>query len=204
MSQITDSQDLLMESYHEITDIDAAIELVRDGDENAFSTVIQAYHVQVRSFIGAQIADKHNADDIAQQTFVFAFQNLRDYQTGTNFLAWLRAIARNKVYTHIRKCSESNKNIQSFRKQNILAMSTELLEPGVVEKRLDALSKCIEQLPDDQQDFLKKINSRESTLADIADALGRSSVAVRKQASRTYARLRDCIQKRLSGGQLNG
>ena len=178
-------------------DVDAAVELVRQGDENAFSTIIQAYHVQIRALIGAQIADKHNADDIAQQTFVFAFQNLEDYQLGTNFLAWLRAIARNKVLTHIRKCSQSNKKLQSFRKQNIYNLSSELFEEGMVEKRLEALGDCIGELPYEKQDFLKKVNSRNSTLAELAETLGRSSTAVRKQASRVYNILRDCITKKL-------
>mgnify|MGYP003900334811 CR=1 FL=1 len=87
----------------EFNEIDEAVRCVREGDNNAFAVVIQTYHVQIRAMIGAQIADKHNADDIAQQTFVFAFQNIEQYELGTNCLAWLKAIARNKVFAHIRQ-----------------------------------------------------------------------------------------------------
>ncbi|MCM8532940.1 MAG: sigma-70 family RNA polymerase sigma factor [Lentisphaeraceae bacterium] len=191
------NSELFMDIHSQQIDIDEAVERIRQGDENAFSTIIQAYHVQVRALIGAQIADKHNADDIAQQTFVFAFQKLDDYQIGTNFLAWLRAIARNKVLTHIRKCSQSNKKLQSFRKQNIYNLSSELFEQGMVEQRLEALGDCIENLTHEKQDFLQKVNGRNSTLAELADHLGRSSTAVRKQASRVYSILRDCITKKL-------
>jgi RNA polymerase sigma-70 factor, ECF subfamily len=186
-----------MEKHNTAVDIDDAVKRIREGDDNAFSVIIQAYHVQVRALIGAQIADKHNADDLAQQTFVFAFQNIDDYQVGSNFLAWLRAIARNKVLTHIRKCSQSNKKLQSFRKQNIYTLSSEFFEQGMVEQRLEALGDCIENLPLEKQDFLKKVNGRNSTLAELADTLGRSSTNVRKQASRIYAILRDCIVKKM-------
>ena len=181
----------------EFNEVDEAIRCVREGDANAFAVVIQAFHVQIRAMIGAQIADKHNADDIAQQTFVFAFQNIDQYQLGTNCLAWLKAIARNKVLTHIRKCSQSNKHLQSFRKQNILNKSTELVNQNEFERRLKALGQCVEGLPDKQREFLRRVNGRDSTLEELAEMLGRSGAAVRKQASRLYATLRDCIQKKL-------
>lgn len=184
----------------ELNEVEAAIESVIQGCHEEFSVVIQAYHVQVRAMIGAQIADKHNADDIAQQTFVFAFQNIKDYKPGTNFLAWLRAIARNKVLTHIRKCSSSNKKLQSI-KQDILTRSTELVDQGEFERRLNALSNCVDKLGEEQRDFLQKVNHRESTLEELAESLGKTGVAVRKQASRLYAKLRECIQKKLKAGE---
>lgn len=187
---------MIEEATIEINEVEDAIEAVINGNHDEFSVVIQAYHVQVRAMIGAQIADKHNADDIAQQTFVFAFQNINDYKPGTNFLAWLRAIARNKVLTHIRKCSQSNKKLQSI-KQDILTRSTELVDQGEFERRLQALSDCVEHLGEEQRFFLQKVNHRESTLEELAEDLGKSGVAVRKQASRLYAKLRECIQKRL-------
>lgn len=187
---------MIEEATIELNEVEAAIESVIHGNHEEFSVVIQAYHVQVRAMIGAQIADKHNADDIAQQTFVFAFQNINDYKPGTNFLAWLRAIARNKVLTHIRKCSSSNKKLQSI-KQDILTRSTELVDQGEFDRRLHALRYCVNNLGEEQREFLQKVNHRESTLEELAESLGKTGVAVRKQASRLYAKLRDCIQKKL-------
>lgn len=187
---------MIEEQTIELNEVEAAIESVIQGNHDEFSVVIQAFHVQIRAMIGAQIADKHNADDIAQQTFVFAFQNIKDYTPGTNFLAWLRAIARNKVLTHIRKCSSSNKKLNSI-KQDILTRSTELVDQDEFDRRLHALSDCIEKLGEEQRLFLQRVNHRESTLEELAESLGKSGVAVRKQASRLYAKLRECIQRKL-------
>lgn len=187
---------MIEEQTIELNEVEAAIESVIQGNHDEFSVVIQAFHVQIRAMIGAQIIDKHNADDIAQQTFVFAFQNIGDYTPGTNFLAWLRAIARNKVLTHIRKRSSSNKKLNSI-KQDIITRSTELVDQDEFDRRLHALSDCISHLGEEQRTFLQKVNHRESTLEELADELGKSGVAVRKQASRLYAKLRECIQKKL-------
>jgi len=182
----------------EFNEIDEAVQSIRDGDKNAFAIIIQAYHVQIRAMIGAKLIDTHNADDIAQQTFVFAFQNLEQYKLGTNCLAWLKAIARNKVLSHIKKCSQSNKHLQSYRKQTILNKSSALVNQSEFDKRLNALAHCIEQLPESQRNFLKRVNNRDTTLAELAKILERSSTAVRKQTSRLYATLRNCIMKNLN------
>ena len=183
-----------MPNYNEI---DTAIMEVREGTHNSFGTVIQTYHVQIRAMIGAQIIDQHNADDIAQQVFIFAFQNIEKYTLGTNCLAWLKAIARNMILTHIRKSSQFNKNLQSYRKQDILCKSTELIDADAFEGRLVALGSCIDELPSEQRDFLLKVNGRDSTLEKLAESLGRSGASVRKQASRLYCILRTCIQNKL-------
>jgi DNA-directed RNA polymerase specialized sigma24 family protein len=52
-------------------------------------------------------------------------------------------------------------------------------------------------LPEKQHDFLKKVNGRDTTLEDLAENMGRTGSAVRKQASRLYTSLRDCISKKL-------
>lgn len=182
-------------------EIDQAIEAVRKGDAEKFSVVIQAYHIPVRSLIGSQIADCTDADDIAQQTFVFAYQNLDDYKVGTNCLAWLKAIARNKIMAHFRNISRSQKNMQNYRKQLILQRSVELAG-GDADRRLEALGKCIEKLPDEPRNFLRQVNSRESTLEEFAREVGRSGAAVRKQVSRLYDRLRCCIAERLKSTEV--
>ncbi len=182
-------------------EVDQAIKAVRAGDPDAFASVIRAYHVPVRALIGARIYDKSDADDLAQQTFVYAYQNLEKYQIGTNCLAWLKAIARNKIMAHFKRYSQSQKNLQNFRKQQILQRSSELAG-AEVDVRLEALGSCVKKLPGEKREFLRQVNHRDSTLAELAEALGRSGPALRKQVSRLYGALRDCIEKKLKSDEV--
>ncbi len=180
--------------------VDQAIEAVRNGDRNAFAEVIKAYHVPVRALIGAQVADRHDADDIAQQTFVFAYQHIADYRLGTNCLAWLKAIARNKIRALWKQSAQTQQNLSKLRLQKLIQRSMELVDDSYLEDRLEALNTCVEQLPERQRDFLHRVNLRESTLADLAVEMNRNATAIRKQISRLYEKLRNCIRKRLKIG----
>ena len=181
--------------------VENAITAVRNGDTNAFATVIETYHVPVRAMVGALVSDFHDADDIAQQTFVYAFQNIDKYESGTNCLAWLKAIGRTKVMAYFRDDSRSQRNLENYRKQQILVRSSQLTG-NIIDHRLEALGQCISQLPKERHDLLKQVNSRESTLEDLAQKLGRSGVAVRKQVSRIYDALRTCIDKKLKANEV--
>ena len=83
-------------------------------------------------------------------------------------------------------------------KQNILNQSSELVSQDEFEKRLKTLESCIDMLSHEQRDFLKQVNGRAATLEDLAEGLGKTGPAVRKQASRLYATLRSCIVNKLN------
>src|SRR5579864_2324962 len=52
---------------------------------------------EILTFILAQIRDFGVAEDLLQEVAVVVTEQWQDFQTGTNFLAWVRQIARNKL-----------------------------------------------------------------------------------------------------------
>ena len=47
--------------------------------------------------------DKHDADDLLQETMLKAWNNLESFKEGTNLRAWLFTIMRNTHFSHYRK-----------------------------------------------------------------------------------------------------
>jgi RNA polymerase sigma-70 factor (ECF subfamily) len=67
----------------------------RAGDRDAFSVLVQRYE---RRVVGIAMAVAHNQDDaleLAQETFVRAFQNLKNFESRSSFSTWLYRIAAN-------------------------------------------------------------------------------------------------------------
>ena len=67
----------------------------RDGDRDAFSVLVERYE---RRVVGVALAVVHNQDDaleLAQETFVRAFQNLKNFESRSSFSTWLYRIAAN-------------------------------------------------------------------------------------------------------------
>jgi RNA polymerase sigma-70 factor (ECF subfamily) len=73
-------------------------ELIRKatrGDREAFGVLVERYH---RRVVGVAIAVVHNPEDaleLAQETFVRAFENLRSFESRSSFSTWLYRIAAN-------------------------------------------------------------------------------------------------------------
>jgi RNA polymerase sigma-70 factor, ECF subfamily len=71
------------------------IERARRGDRQAFGVLVERYQ---RRVVGVALAVSHNKDDaleLAQETFVRAFQNLSKFESRSSFSTWLYRIAAN-------------------------------------------------------------------------------------------------------------
>jgi RNA polymerase sigma-70 factor, ECF subfamily len=71
------------------------IERARKGDSEAFRVLVERYQHKV---IGVAMAVVHNADDaaeLAQETFIRAFENLSKFESRSSFSTWLYRIAAN-------------------------------------------------------------------------------------------------------------
>jgi len=180
-------------------DLDDLVERARRGDRDGTSALIEACHVPVRALLSALVHDRDEADDLAQQTFVFAFEHLRDYRIGTRFLAWLKAIARNIAMDYLKRRSQRQASQERFLRAEIARRSADLTGVDVLEARLERLQDCVQRLPEPQRSFLRQAHDRTSTLDALSRKLQRSAPALRKQISRLYELLRHCMDRRTAG-----
>jgi RNA polymerase sigma-70 factor (ECF subfamily) len=177
--------------------LESAITATRDGDIEAFAHVIEATHPYVRAFIASFVPDENDVNDLAQETFVFAYEHLAEYEGGTNFRAWLKAIARNKAMSHLRRGRQKRDSQRQFLADRMAQQAVELAPDGD-EDRAGALNQCVGQLPEDQREFLMSVTSRTGTLEAWSVETGLAADVVRKRVSRLYSALRDCIERRLA------
>ncbi len=79
--------------------------LVRDalaGERRAFDQIVATYHRRVFGFIHQMTKQRQDAEDLTQQTFIKAFDNLSRFQQGRPLINWLLTIARNNAINHFR------------------------------------------------------------------------------------------------------
>jgi RNA polymerase sigma-70 factor, ECF subfamily len=175
--------------------LEAAIEQVKSGDREAFSVVVEHCHIRLRTYISTMVFDASDADDLAQQAFIFAYQNIGDYQAGTNFVAWLKAIAYNLVRDYRSHAMRTLNVLQELRHD--ISNRVNESQEGSINERLEVLESCIKKLPEGQREFLRAVCARQSTLESVASDMNRSGPAVRKHLSRLYEALRECVQSGL-------
>jgi RNA polymerase sigma-70 factor, ECF subfamily len=72
------------------------------GDLEAFNQLVMRYQDGVYNLCYYLLNDSTAAEDIAQETFILAFQKISQYRGGS-FRAWLSRIATNACYDEIRR-----------------------------------------------------------------------------------------------------
>ena len=73
------------------------------GNSEAFSKLVEACQTPVFNLCYRMLNDPYEAEDAAQETFLRAFNNLRQYDNQRSFLTWLLSIAADYCIDQIRK-----------------------------------------------------------------------------------------------------
>ena len=79
------------------------IQRVLNGDDTAFSALVRKYQKSVHALAWRKIGDFHIAEDITQDTFLKAYQELSTLKEPQSFASWLYVIAANRCTAWLRK-----------------------------------------------------------------------------------------------------
>ena len=77
--------------------------LAIDGRESAYREILTRYERPIFSLVFRMVRDRSLAEDLAQETFVKAFQAIDRYDARYKFSSWIFKIANNLTIDHLRK-----------------------------------------------------------------------------------------------------
>ncbi len=90
-----------------LTDAQLIARVVVHDDRHAFSELVRRYQSAVRTTLRRLTAGNHAlADDLAQETFMLAYRNLKSFRQEARFSTWLYRIATNAYLANARKRKE--------------------------------------------------------------------------------------------------
>lgn len=172
--------------------ITALVDLARGGDGEAFGQLYDHYVASIYRYLYYRVSNANLAEDLTSETFFRALRSIRSFQwQGKDFGAWLTTIARNLVTDHF-KSSRSRLEVVS----DVLPESQDLRpgpEAGVLATLTsEMLVEALGQLASEQHDCLVMRFLQGLSIADTAQALGRSEGAVKQlqlRAIRNLAKL---------------
>jgi RNA polymerase sigma-70 factor (ECF subfamily) len=96
-----------MASPQSVTDPQLIARCLVEDDRHAFAELVRRHQSAVRACLRKLTAGNHAlADDLAQETFVLAWRNLRSFRQEARFSTWLYRIATNCWLAHGRKRRE--------------------------------------------------------------------------------------------------
>jgi RNA polymerase sigma factor (sigma-70 family) len=90
-----------------VRDAELIARVVVEDDRHAFSELVRRYQSAVRATLRRLTGGNHAlADDLAQETFLLAYRNLKSFRQEARFSTWLYRIATNAFLADARKRKE--------------------------------------------------------------------------------------------------
>lgn len=134
-----------------------------------------------------------DADDVAQETFVRAYQALDRYDESFTFYTWLRTIATRVAWNELakrRRRRTTGGESFDLASERVAATAPDPLAQASETETHDRLRRAVEALPDDFRTVLVLRVFEDLAYAEIADVLGIPIGTVMSRLSRARAMLR--------------
>jgi RNA polymerase sigma factor (sigma-70 family) len=170
-----------------------------NGDQQAYGRIVEGCQTTVTSIALAIVRDVPASEDIAQEAFISAWQQLKKLNNPSSFMPWLRQITRNLSLDYLRS--------QKYRANpagDIEAMMLAVADPTpgpseFLAEQEDAkiAAAVIDALPEESREVLLLYYREGQSTQQVAALLGMQNAAVRKRLSRARQSIREELLQRV-------
>lgn len=125
----------------QLTDEQIAL-LVQQGDKEKFGFLMDRYERKLFRYGQKFLFDHHNIEDLIQEIFLKAYQNIKSFDISQKFSPWIYRIAHNSFINAIKKTSRSPLSFFDF---DTLIPHPEHVDEVAQEHDRKAMRKIIDQ-----------------------------------------------------------
>jgi RNA polymerase sigma-70 factor (ECF subfamily) len=178
------------------------IEAVRKGNVTAFSVLIEKYQNMVYSLALKLLKNTEDAEEMAQDTFIKAFQKLDMYEGKSKFSTWLYSITYNACISELRKrrIQFSSLEEQRFSDQDEMKMNSYLSETKK-EDQEKYLNLALSKLPEDDQVLVTLYYYENQSMDDISIITGLTvsniKVKIHRARKKMYELLHELLKEEM-------
>lgn len=181
----------------------ALVQAARTGDVRAFEQLIQRYDRKIFRLAHHITQHREDAEDVLQETFLKAYQNLAGFQGKSKFYTWLVRIAVNESLMKLRKRrSDRTVSLDEDVETEDGSMPREVPDWGPSPEQLygreelnDILARTIHGLPASFRTVFVLRDVEGLSTEETAEALALSVPAVKSRLLRARLQLRDRLSR---------
>ena len=166
------------------------VDLIRQDDEKAFSTIYKRYSMPLYVHANRFIRDREETKDILQKVFVKIWDIRNKLPTDIKLSSYLYQIVKNELINHISHSKVVDKYLESM---SSYAVSYVADTDHVIRKKQlqDIIEKEIQNLPDKMREIFQLSRTQYLSHKEIAEKLGISEKTVKNQISNALNLLRN-------------
>ena len=178
------------------------VRAAQGGDEAAFTEIVRHFQRPVYRVAYALTRNASDADDLAQETFVRAYQAIGRFRAGEPLYPWLSRIAVNLAYSLFRRRKRRPETsieplVEAGRQW---AADDDPAERAAESEQHERLAAAFAELSHEHQAVLTLRVVEDLSYDDIARTLGVPAGTVMSRLSRARAELRTRLQARSGEG----
>src|SRR5450759_5612050 len=138
------------------------VKRARQGDLSAYDDLVRRYQERIYATLYHMTSNHEDANDLAQEAFIKAFQALKSFKGGSSFYTWLYRIAVNKTINFLKQRknkSQMSLNDLDFNVENdpdfvaLISDKTPRRDAGLAELQ-EKLNEAMQKLSEDHSCLL--------------------------------------------------
>ena len=170
------------------------IQRILDGDQGAFTTLVNKYQKSVHALVWRKIGDFHIAEEITQDVFLKVYKRLSTLKRPDHFPGWLYVIATRRCIAWLRKKRLSTKSLDAMSAAQLEELyytqyETNRAEAAATAHRRELVKRLLQKLPESERTVVTLYYLAEMTGEEISAFLGVSPNTVRSRLHRARQRL---------------
>jgi len=173
---------------------DALVSAARAGDRMAFGRLYDRYARMVHGILLCRVPPR-DVDDLVQEVFLLALQQLHSLRDISRFGAWLTTITRNRANDHYRKASPVDRSTDPAAEEQAESRTND----PVVEQEAAMTLAVLRTLPETYRESLTLRLVEGMTGPEIAARMGLTHGSVRVNLHRGMHMLREKLAEKPRG-----
>jgi RNA polymerase sigma factor (sigma-70 family) len=170
------------------------IQRVLDGDQDAFTALVNKYQKSVHALVWRKIGDFHIAEELTQDVFLKAYKRLSTLKRPEQFPGWLYVIATRHCFSWLRKKQVPTKSLDAMSMEELEEVcyaqyEADRGETAAIEQRRELVKRLLNKLPESERTVVTLYYLAEMSGAEISQFLGVSPNTVRSRLHRARQRL---------------
>ncbi len=164
-----------------------------DDRAELFIRLLAENERRLTAYVMTLLPHAPDAEDVLQETKMAIWRSFHQFEEGTSFGTWARAIAFHRVLDFRKRKARENERICFS--DECCRMLAHAIEEGVArrEEQMKSLMDCVSQLQPVHRDMLSLRYFEHLSIEHVAENVGRSAAATYRALSRIRLALRDCV-----------
>jgi RNA polymerase sigma-70 factor, ECF subfamily len=169
------------------------IELIVDGDKDAFGTLYLRHHDYVLRVIMRHLNNVAMAEEVVNEVFLEVWRTAKHFAAKSQVTTWLMGIARHRAISATRRRSEEPLDDRAA--AGLEDEADDALICVQKRERSDILQKCLQQLPQTQREVIDLIYYQDKSVGEAARSIGIPAATVRTRMFYARGRIADLLQR---------